>query len=157
MTQVIRYKPLALICVALLVTGCAYDNNKSPYSAAVGSKAAQYATHMVGARYRFGGNNPKSGFDCSGLVQYSYAKAGARVARDTRGQKKTSRAISVKQLQKGDLLFFHQQGKRYSHVGIYVGNNQFVHAPSSGKRVSKDTLGRYWRKHLASTRRFRSL
>jgi len=120
-----------------------------------GDQAAFYATKMVGARYRYGGNNPQKGFDCSGLVQYSYKLAGSRVPRNTRYQFQNSHAIHRSELRKGDLLFFNQEGKRFSHVGIYIGNGRFVHAPSSGKRVRVSKLSNpYWRKHLASTRRF---
>lgn len=128
---------------------------QSGASARDGSEAAYYATKLVGARYKFGGNTPKKGFDCSGLVQYSYKLAGTTVPRNTQYQFRNSRAIRRSELRKGDLLFFHQEGKRYSHVGIYIGGNRFVHAPSSGKRVRVSKITNpYWKKHLASLRRF---
>jgi len=119
-----------------------------------GARAAFYATKLVGARYQYGGNNPSRGFDCSGLVQYSYKLAGVQIPRSTRYQFQHSRFINRNQLKKGDLLFFNQEGKRFSHVGIYIGANKFVHAPSSGKRVRVSTIDNpYWSRHLASTRR----
>lgn len=119
----------------------------------IGHHAAQQALQLVGAPYRYGGNTPR-GFDCSGLVQYSYARAGASIARTTRGQRRQSRRLSSKQLRAGDLLFFNQTGKRGSHVGLYVGNNRFVHAPSSGKAVKLSTLANpYWQRHLLDARR----
>lgn len=118
-------------------------------------RAADYARRMVGVRYRYGGNTPKKGFDCSGLVQYSFSKAGQPVPRNTTYQYRNSYAVRRSELRKGDLLFFNQLGKRLSHVGIYLGEGKFVHAPSSGKHVRvSDLKNPYWRKHLASTRRF---
>ena len=108
---------------------------------------------MVGRPYKYGGSAP-SGFDCSGLVLYSYLKAGLALPRDTEHQRQASRPIKVSSLRRGDLLFFDQEGKKNSHVGIYLGDGQFVHAPSSGKHVRKDKLdGPYWKKHLSEARR----
>jgi len=108
---------------------------------------------MQGKPYRYGGNTPR-GFDCSGLVQYSYSLAGIDLPRSTEGLWKYSSAIATRNLQPGDLLFFNQEGKRSSHVAIYVGRERFVHAPSTGKRVSIGNLdSAYWRRHLESVRR----
>lgn len=94
-------------------------------------RAAGHAAKMLGKPYRFGGSTPATGFDCSGLVQYSH-------------------------LRRGDLLFFDQEGKKNSHVGLYVGDGYFVHAPSSGKRVRSDQLdSAYWRAHLSEARRLK--
>lgn len=121
----------------------------------VGERAAQYALDMKGTPYRYGGNTPR-GFDCSGLVQYSYGRAGVRLPRSTEGLWGFSTAISTRQLRPGDLLFFNEQGKRSSHVAIYIGDEHFVHAPSSGKSVSVGSLySRYWRRHLEGARRLR--
>jgi murein DD-endopeptidase len=122
-----------------------------------GERAAAYAQKMIGTRYHYGGNHPSQGFDCSGLVQYSYSLAGVQVPRNTKYQFRSTRYIPSNKLKRGDLLFFNQQGKRYSHVGIYIGNSKFVHAPSTGKRVRISSLkNRYWRRSLSSTRRFQS-
>jgi cell wall-associated NlpC family hydrolase len=147
---------LLLITAALLLSACSGSTpSRSHYSTVNSDRAAFYATKMVGAPYRYGGNNPDKGFDCSGLVQYSYKLAGRTVPRSTRYQLKYSHAIRQSELRNGDLLFFNQQGKRFSHVGIYIGNGKFVHAPSSGKRVRVSRLSNpYWSKYLASTRRF---
>ncbi|MDH5632847.1 MAG: C40 family peptidase [Gammaproteobacteria bacterium] len=124
-------------------------------AATVQTAAAKVAKSMVGKRYRYGGNHPAKGFDCSGLVHYSYGEAGMNVARSTTSQRKATRAITASSMRIGDLLFFNQEGKKSSHVGIYIGNQQFVHAPSSGKKVRIDRLDTpYWRKHWASIRRF---
>jgi len=148
-------RPAVALFVSMLMAACS-SSPPMPSGTAVksGARAAFYATKLVGARYRYGGNNPHNGFDCSGLVQYSYKLAGVKVPRNTRYQYQNSRYVRRSELRKGDLLFFNQEGKRFSHVGIYIGNNQFVHAPSTGKRVRVSTINNpYWKRHLASTRR----
>ena len=117
------------------------------------SAAAEHAKNMVGKPYRYGGNSP-SGFDCSGLVHYSYTRVGIAVPRTTRSQLRVGVPVSVQSLRAGDLVFFDQEGKKFSHVGIYIGDGRFVHAPSSGKRVRIDRLDkRYWKKHFVAARR----
>jgi murein DD-endopeptidase len=121
---------------------------------AVADRAATHAAKMIGRPYRFGGSSP-SGFDCSGLVHYGYRQAGVSLPRDTEAQRRAARAIRMDDLRRGDLLFFDQEGKKYGHVGIYLGRGMFVHAPSSGKSVRTDRLeAPYWRKHLTEIRRF---
>lgn len=148
-----------VVCFALTVTlfwSCAYQplQQRSATQPEIGKLAARYAISMVGIPYRYGGNTPE-GFDCSGLVHYSYAQAGIDVPRTTQQQRERSRRVSWKAIRPGDILFFNQRGKRSSHVGLYVGNNRFVHAPSSGKRVHASKLtSRYWRHHFAEARRF---
>jgi len=108
---------------------------------------------MLGRLYRFGGSSP-SGFDCSGLVHFSYQQAGAAVPRSTEQQRLASRPVKLAELRRGDLLFFNQEGKKYGHVAIYLGDGRFVHSPSSGKSVRSDRLDSpYWRKHLSEARR----
>ena len=122
-------------------------------NAAHGDRAAALAAKMVGNPYKYGGASP-SGFDCSGLVQYSFKHAGVALPHNTLQQRSASRLINVAELRRGDLLFFNQEGKRYGHVGIYLGDGRFVHAPSSGKSVRSDALSNpYWKKHLSEVRR----
>jgi murein DD-endopeptidase len=144
-----------LLAGVLAFTGCA----SAPPSASSGSSknpadlAASQAVKMVGKPYKYGGSGP-SGFDCSGLVLYSYKQAGVALPHSTQKQRSTSRLIKVAELRRGDLLFFHQEGKKYGHVAIYAGNGRFVHAPSSGKSVRTDRLDNpYWKKHLSEARR----
>jgi murein DD-endopeptidase len=116
------------------------------------ARAAQHAVKMVGKPYRYGGSSPSAGFDCSGLIQYTFRQAGVVLPRSTAEQRRAF--IRVSNLREGDLLFFDQEGKRNSHAGIYVGKGHFVHAPSSGKRVRIDRLDSpYWRRHLSEIRR----
>jgi murein DD-endopeptidase len=150
-----------LIIAILALGGCASTPQRAPDAAAGstkpsverGEQAAGYALTMVGKPYRYGGSSPK-GFDCSGLVMYSYRNAGVALPHSTDKQRAGSRAIKFAELRRGDLLFFNQEGKKYGHVGIYVGAGKFVHAPSSGKSVRSDRLdSAYWRKHLSEARR----
>ena len=117
-------------------------------------RAASQALKMLGKPYRYGGMSPSNGFDCSGLVHFSFARAGVSVPRSTEMQWRASAPVRGSQLRRGDLLFFDQDGKKKSHVAIYVGDGQFVHAPSSGKQVRADRLDSpYWKRHLAEVRR----
>ena len=143
-----------------LVAGCSTAPERAPAAAGstrptaeLGDEAAAQALKMIGKPYRYGGAAP-SGFDCSGLILYSYRQAGLSLPRSTESQRAAARPIKVAQLRRGDLLFFNQEGKKYGHAAIYVGDGRFVHAPSSGKRVRADRLDNpYWKKHLSEARR----
>ena len=119
----------------------------------VASKAIVYAKQMLGKPYMYAGETP-AGFDCSGLVKYSYGRAGIALPRDTKAQRRTSVLVSMRSLREGDLLFFDQEGTKTSHVGMYLGNGRFIHAPSSGGKVRTDSLSaEFWKKHLVEARR----
>lgn len=151
MSQRTALRLLAALALWSSVTACA--STAAHVSEQPGSKAAQNAARMVGKPYRYGGTAP-TGFDCSGLVQFSYRQAGVRLPRSTDEQRRASRPVRAENLRPGDLLFFDQQGKKNSHVGIYLGNGKFVHAPSSGKQVRTDRVDMpYWHKHLSEVRR----
>jgi murein DD-endopeptidase len=123
-------------------------------SGLTGDRAADHAIRMIGKPYRYGGNSPSSGFDCSGLVQFSYKQAGATLPRTTDALRQASAPLRSSGLRRGDLVFFDQEGKKNGHVGIYLGAGEFIHAPSSGGRVRKDSLqSPYWRKHFSEARR----
>ncbi len=110
----------------------------SPRSASIGERAAAVALHQVGVPYRYGGSSTK-GFDCSGLIQYSYGKAGKSIPRTTAQLWAATSSIDREELREGDVLFFKVEGKM-SHVGLYLGGQRFVHAPSSGRSVSVESL-----------------
>ncbi len=105
---------------------------------AVADRAATIAVQQVGVPYRYGGQAP-TGFDCSGLVHYAYLHAGKPVPRTTTQLWQYTDSVSRSDLRRGDLVFFAIDGKM-QHVGMYIGNEQFVHAPSSGKRVQVASL-----------------
>lgn len=104
----------------------------------LGERAASIALQQVGVPYRYGGQSP-TGFDCSGLVHYSYSRAGGRVPRTTGQLWDSTARVERADLRPGDLIFFAIDGKM-QHVGMYIGGNEFVHAPSSGKQVSVASL-----------------
>jgi cell wall-associated NlpC family hydrolase len=127
----------------------------APQAPATGMVVLNTAREMLGTPYRYGGTTP-NGFDCSGLVKYSYQRAGIQVPRSSSEQYRFAAKVPVKQLQSGDLLFFRLQPPKVSHVGIYDRNGRFIHAPSSGKSVSYASLDNpYWRRHLIAAGRFR--
>jgi cell wall-associated NlpC family hydrolase len=111
----------------------------------VGEQAAVVAARQVGVPYRYGGRST-SGFDCSGLVNYAYARAGKSVPRTTGELWRRLRPVPADELRVGDVLFFDIEGK-ISHVGLYLGSRRFVHAPSSGREVTIAHLdSAYYRK-----------
>jgi len=155
----------ALAAAAALATGCA-SAPPTPVepepgrvvleprdSTGVGGAIADVAMGMVGARYRYGGTDPIEGFDCSGLVYYAYGQAGYQVPRTSQELFRAARKISVHEADLGDLMFFQDQTK-LSHVGIYVGDGLFVHAPASGRNVSIARLDSpYYQHHLVAVGR----
>ncbi|MDF5758477.1 C40 family peptidase [Spongiactinospora sp. TRM90649] len=115
--------------------------SKAAKQKAKAAKAVSVAKKQVGDPYRWGGTGPNA-FDCSGLVQFSWKKAGVNLPRITHSQyARVKKKVSYKNLRPGDLLFFRGKG----HVGMYVGNGKMVHSPSSGKTVRIDKLSG-WRK-----------
>lgn len=149
---------LAPLLLGAALSGCAGTPEPGPGVAVRASdetarKAVDHAREMIGKPYRYGGDTP-AGFDCSGLVRYSYGRAGISLPRATGAQRQSTVLISARNLRAGDLLFFDQEGKKASHVGIYLGDGRFVHAPSSGGQVRTDSLdAAYWKKHFVEARR----
>jgi cell wall-associated NlpC family hydrolase len=118
-----------------------------------GYMAASLARKQVGAPYRYGGSSP-SGFDCSGLVHYVYGKLGVNLPRKSREMARVGQQVPVHALLPGDLLFFRINRNRVSHVGIYIGNDKFVHATKSGDPVRRDSITNpWWRKRFMVGRR----
>ncbi|MCU1716248.1 C40 family peptidase [Pseudomonas sp. 5P_3.1_Bac2] len=115
------------------------------------------ALGLVGTPYRWGGNTPDSGFDCSGLIGYVYRDAaGISLPRTTREMIKIGApSVGRDALQSGDLVFFATSGgHQVSHAGIYVGEGRFVHAPSSGGTVRLDSLSnKYWQRAYLNAKR----
>jgi cell wall-associated NlpC family hydrolase len=108
---------------------------------------------MIGRPYLYQGKTP-AGFDCSGLVRYSYLAAGVDVPRGTGDLRQASRPVGNGDMRKGDLVFFDRNGNKYGHVGIYAGDGRFIHAPSAGKTVRVDILlDPYWKERFSGARR----
>lgn len=156
------FRPVLTLCVVIVLAACAGSPPRTASATAAlnsgnvdVSRAADHALAMVGAPYRHGGADP-AGFDCSGLVHYSFRKVGIALPRDTHSLRKIGIRIEMDDLAKGDLVFFDQEGKKSSHVGIYLGDGKFVHAPSTGGKVRADKIDlTYWRKHFNEARRIR--
>jgi hypothetical protein len=106
------------------------------------------ACNYLGVKYRYGQSSEKA-FDCSGFVKYVFRNFGFELPHSAYMLYKITRRIESTQAQCGDLVFFITRGKGVSHVGIYLGNNQFIHSPGRGRTVSIDTLGaNYYKKHM---------
>lgn len=106
--------------------------------------------------YRWGGESPRNGFDCSGLIQYAYARVGIHVPRTARAQYADAdrRLYSMAHLEPGDILFF-RIGDRLSHVGMYIGHDRMIHSPAPGQRVRVERLDkRYWLRRFAGAARY---
>lgn len=111
------------------------------------------ALRYKGVRYRYGGATP-SGFDCSGLVYYTANKyMGVKLPRTASSMVHVGTSVKRSNLQAGDLVFFNTRGFRNSHVGIYLGDNKFLHAPRSGKDVRIEHINSYWSKRYNGARR----
>lgn len=109
-------------------------------------KIVKIAKAQLGKPYRYGGLSPKTGFDCSGLISYSYKKVGLSIPRTTKQLYRAAKPVKRNHLKAGDLVFFRINRKKISHVGMYLGNNKFIHAPSGGKKVNIANLNdKYWR------------
>jgi hypothetical protein len=124
----------------------------------VGEQASQLvmqAMGLLGVPYRYGGNSAESGLDCSGLVRLVFEQSVGKVLpRRAVEQAAATVAIDSKDLKPGDLVFFNTMRRAFSHVGIYVGEGKFVHAPSSGGRVRvEDMRSQYWSTRFNGARR----
>lgn len=107
------------------------------------------ASRQIGTPYVWGGKTPGKGFDCSGLVQHSLAQgANVRVPRTAAEQYAAAVKVSSGSASRGDLVFFRTRGSSVSHVGIYLGNGKFLHAPRKGKTVTVSTISGYWQDRL---------
>jgi cell wall-associated NlpC family hydrolase len=122
---------------------------------AVASEVVFGALSHLGVPYRFGGNDPQRGFDCSGLVRHVFMQAAALdLPRRSEDMARLGVPLEVADLAPGDLVFFNTRGRRYSHVGIYVGDGRFVHAPARRGQVRVEPLAsRWWQARFNGARR----
>ncbi|MGI9205543.1 MAG: C40 family peptidase [Woeseiaceae bacterium] len=149
-----KYKFAAFCVISVFISACGHEQvrrvpvdkngnvgavaRESANSRTVGERAAVVALRQIGVPYVYGGSTDQ-GFDCSGLVQYAYAGAGRRIPRTTSEQWRQLTPVKDREMRVGDLLFF-RIGGSISHVGMYLGDRRFVHAPSSGRQVSVEVL-----------------
>lgn len=113
------------------------------------------ALQLLGVKYKYGGESPNTGFDCSGLVSYAAEKSlGLKLPRRSADIARQGVSVKRSELKKGDLVFFNTRGARFSHVGIYLGNHKFVHAPRTGAVVRIEDMNvSYWQKRYNGARR----
>ncbi|HEY9280459.1 MAG TPA: C40 family peptidase [Eoetvoesiella sp.] len=146
MRAVAGFVAALIICLA----GCASPSGKNQIGASSNGvnidhkkrdEVVMTALSLLNTRYKYGGSSPSTGFDCSGLVAYVFAKAASqRLPHNTVAIARQSRPIGKHQLSAGDLVFFNTLNRSLSHVGIYLGNGDFINAPSSGGAVRVDNL-----------------
>jgi cell wall-associated NlpC family hydrolase len=152
------------IYIFLSLSGCASFGSKNN-----ATKVAQFkqdtsvgtedisiaAVGLVGVPYRYGGNNPKGGFDCSGLIAYVYSKsANMKLPRTIQEMSTKGQSVENQAPAPGDLVFFNTTGEKYSHAGIDVGQGRFVHAPSAGGTVRLEYVTTpYWAARFTEARR----
>jgi cell wall-associated NlpC family hydrolase len=157
---------LAVFLLAVLAGGCVSslrvpEQPSGPHGTVIpaepelseGEKLVGIAATMLGKPYRYGGDSPK-GFDCSGLVVYSFDRLGMKVPRTAADQRRAAEKVKKSNLEPGDLVFFRSSKGRVDHVGIYAGDGRFIHAPNAGKPVSYASLDDpYYVKHFVSAGR----
>ena len=116
------------------------------------------ALNMIGVRYRWGGESPDSGLDCSGFVRYVFQDTlGMALPRRAEEMSRVGEKVRVSDLKPGDLVFFNTMRRTFSHVGIYIGGNKFVHSPSTGSTIRVDDMeDGYWEKRFTGARRLES-
>jgi len=157
-----KNKTLFLVMFCVTVAGCAAVSRapapppakeiRSPHQS---SEALLVTLMALGVDYRNGGRSAATGFDCSGLVAHVFEEAyGIRLPRTALGQSETGFSVSAHELQPGDLVFYDTLDRPYSHVGIYIGEGKFVHAPKTGAAVRVESLKTsYWTKRFNGARR----
>jgi cell wall-associated NlpC family hydrolase len=113
------------------------------------------ALNLIGVRYRWGGSSPDSGLDCSGFVRYVFQDTlGLALPRRAEEMSRVGEKVRVADLKPGDLVFFNTMRRTFSHVGIYIGDNKFVHSPSTGSTIRVDDMDdAYWEKRFTGARR----
>jgi len=165
----------ALLILALLLAGCGHLGTppattgqapagtvpKLPADSPAASdprahEIAMFALGLIDTGYRFGGKNPEAGLDCSGMVSFIYDRAaGLRVKGSAADIARNGRPIEADSLRPGDLVFFNTRNRSFSHVGIYLGDARFIHAPSSNGKVRIDRLSdRYYAQRFEAARTF---
>ena len=157
-----RYKYMYLLAL-IIPLGCSTVPPELPKAetAPVGEKRAEALLQTLlalGLDYRNGGNSPDTGFDCSGLVAHVFREAyGIRLPQNARAQSEYGARVSLAELRAGDLVFYNTLNRSFSHVGIYLGDGRFVHAPKTGAQIRIEPIrSSYWMKRFDGARRIRT-
>jgi cell wall-associated NlpC family hydrolase len=137
----------------LILSGCAAPPQSQRSSRS--QEMVFQALASAGVQYRRGGDSPESGFDCSGLVAHVYREAfGIELPHNALAQSRMGRHVTLSQLEAGDLVFYNTERRPYSHVGIFLGDDRFIHAPRPGAAVRIENMrGAYWTRRFDGARR----
>lgn len=156
-------KTCCLFFIVAILAGCStaprYTAPPQPIQSgnAGDNDIVRYAMDLVGTPYVYGGKNPESGLDCSGLVSLVYNKAGLPLDGTAAHMAKQGKHINKSELAPGDLVFFNTLGRAYSHVGIYIGGGRFIHAPRPGSHVRISQLDNpYFSKRFDAARTYQT-
>ncbi|HJV80773.1 C40 family peptidase [Noviherbaspirillum sp.] len=157
--------------ISLCLAGLAYADDQNPATEqtttltrlqeltsrakANASELVVRAMGLIGIRYKYGGTAPESGLDCSGLVRYLFKDVwGTDLPRTSEEMSRVGEKVDTQNLQPGDLVFYNTLRHAFSHVGIYLGNNKFIHSPSPGGEVRIESMDlSYWKKRFNGARR----
>lgn len=144
------------LTMALGLGACSFKNAYEPPSGSgTGQKIVKTAYSQMGQRYRYGGDSPQKGFDCSGLIWWTYKKHGIPVPRITTDQASAGKPVPRSQAKPGDIVVFRTgTSPRGLHTGIYSGNGTFIHSPRRGERVRMESMDiPYWDRTFIGVRR----
>ncbi|ESS73867.1 NLP/P60 protein [Methyloglobulus morosus KoM1] len=145
---------IVAVLLVVLLSGCASTPEIQPQAESQ-SPLINYALSLQGIPYRSGKDTPEEGFDCSGFVKHIYGKHGIWLPRTVSEMASALPSVPPSNLRSGDLVFFNTSGNTYSHVGIFIDNDKFIHAPSrrTGRVLVSNMSNDYWRKHYVGARR----
>lgn len=160
----------ALACALLALAGCGNTSTRKaakrpePVDTSLarievgdnGREIVMYALGLVDVGYQFGGKNPEAGFDCSGMVSFIYRNAiNVELKGSAADMARRGRPVGRSQLQAGDLVFFNTMNRPFSHVGIYIGDDKFIHSPSTNGRIRIESMkSKYFAARYEAARSF---
>lgn len=154
---ILIFLKIGIVLLSILIVGCASaPEPPAPSSVRATPKpVVAYALSLRGKPYRYGKESPQEGFDCSGFVRHVYRQQGVLLPRTSREMAIKLPPVPKNAIQSGDLLFFNIDGKVFSHVGIYINNDNFIHSPSqrTGKVTVSSLKNNYWQKRFMGIRR----
>jgi cell wall-associated NlpC family hydrolase len=151
-----RYPLVRIVLVLAVVAlgGCASTTEVQPQLQSQ-QPLVNYALSLQGTPYRYGKETPEEGFDCSGFVKHVYGRHGIWLPRTVREMASALPTVPNYDLRSGDLVFFNTSGRTYSHVGIFINDDKFIHAPSqrTGRVLVSSMNNSYWRQRFVGVRR----